>query len=763
MAQVQAPTSPALLPNSPATDVLGNPTAAGMVAGQPAPAEQSVQTTAPGAAALATVPGQDTENLPLPPSGGASIFQTLSARNSPHLQRMVQSTKGALNADPTAAAKPGGWAKALVGGAIDALGDAAAASAPAPHGGGALTGVMRTLQARGQRIAGQQEAMSREKTQELLRAETMQRIAANTRNTYRQDQETRTATYTDNAKYMDTFRKRYQTQEDRDNVTNDEVNEMLKKNPDFWKTHTGRATGEEPVMEGGKQKVVNGEPVFSPLFSISKGNAQDPERTHPISEAESKYIEDNAGDEVPANTPMTQHVYDNVMVRADAAHDAKRKIEKANDEEMSEEQARQLRTVLQDPQIQHYVSMDPALGALGGLNKAAQNTQAHIDFIDQKIAAVQKAAPGQDNPVLQQLQQERQRQVEGGQKIQKAMSGFNDAAHKDYETRLDEQRKETETERHNRADEAVKQAELNAAGGGGKNVPLTPEIKQQIDSLPAPQKAILNQYDSNTQSSLMAIAFGNGEQELEKNFPSRLTKGAPGLNTQQALGVIHQLNPNWSEQSYGIKQGMYKSATTGKLSQQSDSLNNFIGHAAEAQTVTNKLFNAADPRIFKGTVNALSKLGYGTDAVSLQEAISVVNGEFDNMVKAGYAPTQDEVAAQSSLINANSTVGQINAALKVMANMATTRASTMNQHYKTATGNNFPNLINEDNQDNARALGIPVEKFYTGGRIGGSGNAPQMQNTQTGAPGAAAPKAPGNTGGAWGTQFGAVPRTPQGQ
>jgi hypothetical protein len=323
----------------------------------------------------------------------------------------------------------------------------------------------------------------------------------------------------------------------------------------------------------------------------------------------------------------------------------------------------------------------------------------------------------------------------------------------DYTKRQDDQAKENEVIRHDKADEAnkaadllVKQTEANINKVPASVVPLTPEVQQKIASLPAPYQAVLKQYDPNTQSSLMAIAYGNGEQDLEKNFPSRLTKGAPGLNTQQALGVIHQINPNWSEQSYGVKTGMYKSATTGKLSQQSDSLNNFIGHAAEAQTITNKLFNNADPKLFKGTINAISKAGYGTDAVSLGEAISVVNGEFDNMVKSGYAPTQDEVAAQSTLVNANSTVGQINAAIKVMSHMAGVRASTMDGHYKTSTGDHFPNLINEDNQDNARSLGIHVENFYTGGRIGGSGNAPQQQNTQTGTQGTAAQQQNTQTG-----------------
>ncbi len=731
MAQEQAQLG--LLPNPPVadTDVLGNQTPAAMA-----------DATRTGADTLASPDAAlDTGRLPLSPvSGGMSLGRALS---SPHLQKVANSTQKALKANPKLASQPGGWAKALVGGFIDAmgggLGDAAAAGEPAPGGGGALTGIARTMQARGQRQAAQREEISKEKTQEGLRAETMMRIAALTRNAYRQEKADRDASHAEGNTFMNTLRKDNETQEDKDNVTQNQLNEIMKKDPDFWKTHTGRAVGEEPVLDGNGNptKDKDGNPVASPLYAISKVNGA---RKHAITAAESKFIGDNAGDKLPEGTPLGLHEYDNVMVRASSANAAKKAIEKANDEDLADEKAHQLSADLNDVNIQHYMHMVPN-EPLAGLNQARGNAEAHIAELDKMISAGQQK--GGQTDTVQAVQKKRQDFVDQTKKIDNVLSGFNDKAREDYLKTLEERRKQTEVERHNKAEEVIKAAENSI--NNPKDIPMTPELKQKIDTLPAPQRAILGRYDTNTQSSLMKIAFGNGETELEKNFPSRLTKGAPGLNTQQALGVINQLNPNWSEGSYAIKQGMYKSATAGPMSKQSDSLNNFIGHAGQAKTIANKLFNSGVPKVFKSTINELSKLGYGTDATSLQEAISVVNGEFDNMVKSGYAPTADEVAAQNTVMNANSTVGQINAALSVMSHMAATRASTMDQHYKTATGDHFPNLINEDNQDAARALGIPVEKYYTGGRIGGSGNAPQMQNTQTGAQGkATAPKGAAN-------------------
>lgn len=680
------------------------------------------------------------------PSGGASIAQMLTA--SPHLLKIGNQTQKAMKANPALAAQPMGWARALVGAGMDALGggglsDAAAASEkPTPPGAGWLSGVTQTMKARSDRKMAERKEQSEEQTQQLLRAETMQRIAMNTRNIYKQEKQDRNSEYNQNDQYMKTLRTKYNTTEDQDNVTQDQLNDFVKKNPNFWKTHTGRAVGEEPVMENGKQKLdKDGNPVFSPLYSISN-TAGSGERTAPLSAAESKYIKDNTGENLPENTLLTVEKHDNVMARADAARSARQKVEKANDEDLSAQQARELNATMNDPSIQRYMAMVPG-EPIKGLFSAKTNVEAHISSIDAMIASVQAkqpGTPGQPNPVIQALQQKRQQFADEDKKVSKALTGFNEKAMNDYEERIAKEREDEETHRHNLADEATKRLEVGM--NAPTNIPMTPELKQKIDSLPAPQKALISRYDTNTQSSLMAIAFGNGEQDLEKNFPSRLTKGAPGLNTQQALGVIHQLNPNWSEQSYAIKQAAYKSATTGDLSKQRDSLNNFIGHASEARIINNKLFNTGDPKLFKSTLNKLSTLGYGTEATELAEAISVVNGEFDTMVKAGFAPTAEEAKAQAVLVNENSTVGQINGALNVMGRMGATRANTMDSHYRTMTGDHFPNLIDEENQEGARQLGIPVEKYYVGGRIGGSGSAPQMQNTQTGQPGKAAAQQP---------------------
>jgi hypothetical protein len=555
----------------------------------------------PGQATVQSGPDEllNSGNLPLAPSGGATIGQQLMAKQSPVLQKLAEHTDAAAKANPAAASAPGGWARTLLAGAMNAFSGKEAGGGPlqdlaavgtVPSGGGALTGIARVQAARGQRLAEQRQEMSKEKTAELLRAETTQRIAANTRNTYRQELQDRTAAYNQNASFMSDLRKRYKTADDQDNVTQDQLNQMV-KDKDFWRTHTGRPTGEEPVMEGGKPKLdQNGNPVMSPLYSISSTQGLE-ERTHPITEEESTFIKNNAGDNLPAGTELSVHQYDNAMVRAQAVRQAKQMIEKANDEDLSEVQARQLNTVMQDPRVQHYMAMVPG-DPLDGLHTAQKNVQDHIAAIDQMIDSVQSkvpAQPGQVSPTVQALQQKRQQYVQEGQNVDKAISGFNEKAQDDYLKRQDERAKNAEIERHNKADEANKALELKVKNGGfsGDQNAATPE-------------AYLNSLDP--QAKALVQLIGTGKAPL--NNPGYLLARKPEI-----MEAVSKAYPDFDISKVKSYQDTYKDYTEGKTSAQLKSGVTALKHLAEAQkmnTVTSHIPGTPDYNAYKNKIDTLA-------------------------------------------------------------------------------------------------------------------------------------------------------------
>jgi len=459
---------PGQLPSAPGTDVLGNTTPAGLVG----------QTMAPGVAALQAAP-QDTDqpdqdedqtratlgDLP----GVQALQNILRPVKSPAVAKMASGMDAAAKSNPAAVAAPGGWAKAVLAGVTGMMGsvsDAAAAGEPAPHGGGALTGIARTLQARGQRQAQEKEAISKEKNQELLRAETTQRIAMNTRNMYRQDMQDRKTEYDQGTSFMKNLRSRYDTSDNQDDVTQDQLNNMLSKDPNFWKTHTGRPTGEQPVYKDGKPAVdKNGNPVMSPTYSISKTDMT--EKRQPISDAEAEYLSRWTGKKIPANTSLSFSELDALSSQADGVRAAQTRMEKANQEDMSAEQSRRVNDALIDPQIQHYIAIDP----VGGLTEARKNADAHLATVDQMIDAVEKknpSQPGQPNPVTLALQQKKQQMEDASRKIDLAMSALTPAAKENYEKKVEENRKQTEVERHNKADEENKRQEIVAKAAADK-------------------------------------------------------------------------------------------------------------------------------------------------------------------------------------------------------------------------------------------------------------------------------------------------------
>jgi hypothetical protein len=427
------------------------------------------------------------ENVDIP--SGATLGDMARVKGalqlSPRLKDFSKGMDGFVKQNPKAATQPGGWARAavagvqsLIGGVEAGLGDAAAVGT-VPSGGGALTGVTRTLAARSERL-------SNEQTQAFLRAESQARTVATMRNIYRQDRQDRLASYGQTKSMIDAMRENHDVQ---DGITQTQLNEMLKKNPDLWHTHTGGAIGERAVLDANGKQLTDpkGNPVYEPVYALAEIRAKDgAEGSHEVTPTEADYFKRNTGTALPPGTKLTTDQYVYLYKKAHGVEDVTSAIQKANDGELSAENLRQVQTELQDPAIQHYVAMVPS-NPLAGLNQAKKNAADHINAVDQQIAALQQK-PGND-AAIQQLQQKRQQFVDEDRKITHVVTfGFNDTAKENYA-------RQAETERHDRAEEANKAEELrlkkvennfiNPPGSAG----LTGEA--YLKTLPQPQRELL--------------------------------------------------------------------------------------------------------------------------------------------------------------------------------------------------------------------------------------------------------------------------------
>src|SRR5258708_2499026 len=400
-------------------------------------------------------------------NGGASMRDILMSKgttlpvvSSPHVTKIGEAAAETLRNNPESAREEGGGGRGLGGGAadglvggFDAVGDAAAVGT-VPSGGGALVGLARTMQAGQQRQRQEGLDVQEAKNKEALRAETQARTIALAKNTYRQDQADRLSAYNRTASRMDELKKAGHTTTEK--LSQSQFDELLKNNPGYLQTHTGGIVSEEPMMDpNGKQiKDQDGNLVYSPVYQLAEIQGADgQEGKKKLTPGESKYFKDYLGLDLPEGTELTTDQYLNQHVKAQGVEVAENAIIKANDDRLAQDNLRQVRTELSDPSVQRYVSMVPG-DPLEGLNKAYKNIEDHLSVVDKQLDAAQKSGNAQ---MVQQLQQKKQQYENEEAKVNHVITfGFDDKTKEKYQTRIDEARKQTETERHNKEEERLK-------------------------------------------------------------------------------------------------------------------------------------------------------------------------------------------------------------------------------------------------------------------------------------------------------------------
>jgi hypothetical protein len=263
-------------------------------------------------------------------------------------------------------------------------------------------------------------------------------------------------------------------------------------------------------------------------------------------------------------------------------------------------------------------------------------------------------------------------------------------------------RKDREQEQIAKKKEADLQADRLAKVGTPMAGVLTDEMKQKIGSLPADKQAVLKAAPAASQVALLETAFGPGSIDFDKTFPARLTAGASGLNAQQAIGVIKQLNPKFDVQQYKLTSKAYQAVTTGALGNQISQYNNVLQHGALAQdAIMEASGRSNNPKFLNTAINEAEKLGWGAEAAALSAGLTPVKEEFATLMANGYKPSEAEQQAYDQLFNPASTPGQIGAALKVIGSTGAVRLAGINQQYQRVAGQNIPGILTKESMDAA--------------------------------------------------------------
>jgi hypothetical protein len=209
------------------------------------------------------------------------------------------------------------------------------------------------------------------------------------------------------------------------------------------------------------------------------------------------------------------------------------------------------------------------------------------------------------------------------------------------------------------------------------------------------------------------------------------TASIRGNQREQYIKEAKQKDPSFSMMTYPMRLKMAQDFASGKKGDQVIALNTFAGHAGDANDLIQSIRNTNSPLLNK-PLNAV-RTALGNDKVApLDAALAASREEYMNFLKAGHAPTKDEIELGDRLLNSNQTPAQAQSTLKQMGKTVMIRANSLDSQHKQVMGKEYPNMFNDQSAQVMRDFGHgkDLERFGIGGktpaqRLQGGGSQPQ--------------------------------------
>jgi hypothetical protein len=728
-----APQIPGMLPSSPGTDVLGNPTPAGMVAQPP---------TA-GPAALSAPPtgqGED-ESLPLaPPSGGATLGQ-----RSPTLRALAQNANLAAKSNPKAAAAPGGWARTLLAGVLPAvsglengMGDAAAVGTVSA-GGGALTGVTRTLAARDQRLKAEKQQQF-QNTQEVdknkaLNAEANARMIHEQQLTHNLKEEGTQASLKSGQEQLAAWKSQPNPGIERaKGLTADQAKEMLKKD--------NLDPTEETLVPSGVITTVDkdGQPYNQLTYSVVKVTPVDLDPKNP----EQKKVLDRINSFAPpesgkkwegenggavhfsgAQYNMLLQMSNERQAADIAAQKVAAQMGIEQEDVKKSEEALKFR---QDPNIIR------ALGAATTINGAP-------DFISARNALLQ-ASQNPKSPLYG--------QYTNVDNDMRQFLGYTEGAKGEknyiYDKMIEDYQKKVDAGTEQLSD---LKKELNGADGQ-KAASIAGGLQAKIDdpATPAPLKAqYIRMRDQAAKQSQASLAYDadkkqretaaenqantgdmSGIMDMVKNYdydPDKLFSRFKDLKAKRDFisQVYAETGQKWSDSEYKARYATKQDyRPEGKGGQAVQSLNTFAEHTGDANNLIANLNNTKSPLLNK-PLNKWDESVLGQPQVmQYRVAVAAAADNYINYLlnnKAKHA-SDDDLAAK--LQSTSTSPAQAQAMMRQMANTIALKAREQNFAYRKQMGKDIPEFLDPDTVQIFKTFGINPDQITTTGQSGLTGS-----------------------------------------
>ena len=182
-------------------------------------------------------------------------------------------------------------------------------------------------------------------------------------------------------------------------------------------------------------------------------------------------------------------------------------------------------------------------------------------------------------------------------------------------------------------------------------------------------------------------------------------------------GTGHFFNPTAATQQYDYVKEFNN--PNSKNQQSINSGSTFMEHMADLLDV-NAEYGRTNITILNTPLNKIAKTFGDTNYTKLMAVIAPVKTEYDNALKAGFAPSTEDAKTVDLLLQPNATPAQIETAGKTMAHTILRRLDSTNQGYKTHTGGvDYPNMLTPDAAAALQKMGIDSRGLQSGGSFGG--------------------------------------------
>jgi hypothetical protein len=601
-------------------------------------------------------------------------------------------------------------------GGLSSLGDAAAATEPAPGGGGVLTGIARTLQARGKRMAGEKQQQFQNEQEvdknKALVAEANARMVHEQTLTHQLGQESIASSVAAGNKNVDFLKKQsHPGTELVSNVTADDM-KSGKHNPDGSITINGVAvnpTTDTPYPTG--QKVIGTDKDGNPQYATTYTWMKLPSDVTLTEDHKSKLSEwdryaprsDGGKWQVGQNLTGAQWNVQEQAVEEGRAGEAARKRILEDNEIEDTKRADTLETIHARPEIVSALaanSNDP-MAALRALQQTGRFPNAERDMSsymgEKEWGEVRAAYDKKANSTSDDLD-------EISKKLPTAHGEEAASMAADLQSRLSDK-----TNIPSPQNKAKIQTMLTRANAQTKaSVDFAASKKQQETK--AEQDA--NEGDMSGIKD-MVLSYDYDPNNLFSRFKDQKQK-------RDFIAEIRKTDPTWSEANYKARYATNQDfRPEGKGGVAKQSLNTFAGHIGDANNLISTLGNTKSP-LLNTPLNKIKEDVLGKpEFIAYRTAIAAAADNYIDFLLNQKAKHQSDDDLAARLQSTSTSPAGAQAMMRQMANTVAIRGRALNKGYRDQMGGkDIPNFLDPDTEQVLQTFGINPKSITAQGTSG---------------------------------------------